>query len=107
MQTRVPTNLEDFARYYQDYVRLIEHMDAALPGRIYRIQYEEVVNDVETQVRRLLDFLGLAFDEACVRFHETKRAVHTPSAQQVRRPINRDGLDHWRSYEKWLMPLAR
>jgi hypothetical protein len=106
-QTGFPANLEDLAQYYADYVRMMEHMDAVLPGRIHRVHYERVVEDFDTEVRRLLDFLNLPFDPACLRFHETERAVHTPSAQQVRRPINRDGLNHWQNYETWLTPLKK
>lgn len=107
LQTSFPTNLEDLASYYQDYARLMKHMDTVLPDRIHRIHYEQLVDDLELEVRRLLDFLGLPFHPACLRFHETERAVHTPSAQQVRNPINRDGLDAWRNYEPMLTPLQK
>jgi len=103
--TRFPTKLTDLARYYNDYIRMTAHMDSALPGRIHRVRYERLVEDFEAETSRLLDHLGLPFDPACRLFNENPRAVHTPSAQQVRRPINRDGLDHWRNYERWLGPL--
>lgn len=103
--TRFPTRLTDLARYYGDYVSLTAHMDNTLPGRIFRLPYEQLVDDFEAETSRLLDHLGVPFDPACLRFHENARSVHTPSAQQVRRPINRDGLDYWRNYERWLAPL--
>jgi hypothetical protein len=95
----------DLAAYYRDYVRLMRHFDAVLPGRIHRIIYEDLVDDVERQVRSLLGYLGLPFEPGCLRFFDTDRAVHSPSAQQVRRPINRDGIGRWRSYEPSLQPL--
>jgi len=104
-QTSFPADLTGLARYYRDYVRMTAHMDAALPGRILRVQYEQIVEDIDTEVRCLLDWLDLPFDPACLYYYENKRPVHTPSAQQVRRPINRDGLHHWRNYSQWLAPL--
>jgi hypothetical protein len=76
-----------------------------LPGRIHRVFYEELVADAETQIRRLLEYLGLPFEESCLHFHKSDRAVLTPSAEQVRQPIYTDALEHWRNYEKWLKPL--
>ena len=104
-RTSMPTNLFDLGRYYQAYIDVIDHFEKILPGALHRVCYEEVVEDLEGEVRRLLDRLDLPFDPACLRFHENSRAVHTPSAQQVRRPINRDGLDRWRAYEPWLERL--
>jgi tetratricopeptide (TPR) repeat protein len=104
-ETRAPANLDDWARYYRDYVGMMDLFEAAVPGRIHRLRYEPLVDDLEGEVRRLLSHLGLPFDEACLRFHENSRAVHTPSAQQVREPINRNGLHRWRHYEPWLEPL--
>ena len=101
-RTSMPTNLFDLGRYYQAYIDAIDHFERILPGALHRVRYEEVVEDLEGEVRRLLARLDLPFDPACLRFHENLRAVHTPSAQQVRRPINRDGLDRWRAYEPWL-----
>jgi tetratricopeptide (TPR) repeat protein len=98
-------SVEDIARYYRQYEELMAHWAEVLPGRILRVQHEEVVEDLEAQVRRLLDFCGLEFEPACVDFHKTQRTVHTASSEQVRRPINRDGIDHWRHYEPWLGPL--
>jgi len=97
--------LEDIGRYYRDYVDLMSHFDRVAPGAVHRVHYESMVDDTETEVRRLLDHLGLPFEDACLRFHETERAVRTPSSEQVRQPIFRDGLDHWRHYEPWLGPL--
>jgi len=98
-------DLADIGRFYSAYVRQMAHFDRVLPGRVHHIMYENLVDNFEPEVRRLLDYLGLPFDEACLRFFENKRAVHTPSAEQVRRPINRSGMDRWRSYEPWLGPL--
>ena len=98
-------DLRDIGRYYRDYVELTAHFDAVLPGRVHQLRYEDLVDDTERQVRALLDHCGLAFEPACLRFWETARAVQTPSAQQVRRPMSRSGLDHWRHYEAWLGEL--
>jgi len=98
-------DLEDIGRYYRAYVELMDHWDRVLPGRVLRVQHEEVLADLEGSVRRILDHCALPFDEACVQFHRTERRVHTASAEQVRRPINRDGVDQWRPYEPWLAPL--
>jgi tetratricopeptide (TPR) repeat protein len=97
--------LEDLGRYYRDYADLMAHFDAVAPGAVHRVHYETMVEDTETEVRRLLDFLGLPFEAACLRFHENERAVRTASSEQVRQPIFRDGIDHWRHYEPWLEPL--
>jgi predicted Zn-dependent protease len=97
--------LEDIGRYYRDYVELMAHFDAVLPGRVHRVHYEAMVADTESEVRRLLDYCGLPFEDACLRFHENERAVRTPSAEQVRQPIYRDALEQWRHYEPWLGPL--
>jgi tetratricopeptide (TPR) repeat protein len=98
-------SFEEIGRYYCSYVALMEHWDSVLPGKILRVQYEDVVNDLEGGVRRMLDFLGLPFESACLEFHETARTVRTLSSDQVRRPINREGLDQWRNFEPWLGPL--
>ena len=92
----------DLAEYYRDYVRLMRHFDGVLPGRVHRIIYEDLVDEFEPRVRALLDYLELPFEEGCLRYFETERAVHTPSAQQVRRPINRDGIGRWRPYQPYL-----
>ena len=98
-------SFEDIAHYYLKYVELMAHWDAVLPGRVLRIRHEDLVDDLESNVRRLLAHCGLAFEPACVEFHRTNRTIHTASSEQVRRPINRDGLDQWRHYEPWLGPL--
>jgi tetratricopeptide (TPR) repeat protein len=97
--------LEDLGRYYRDYVDLMAHFDGVAPGAVHRVHYEAMVEDTEAEVRRLLDYLGLPFEGACLRFHENERAVRTASSEQVRKPIFREGLDHWRHYEPWLEPL--
>jgi tetratricopeptide (TPR) repeat protein len=99
--------LEDIGRYYYDYVALMTHFDAVLPGRVHRVIYEAMVDDTEGQVRRLLDYCGLPFDERCLRFYQNERAVRTASSEQVRRPIYREGVDHWQHFEPWLGPLRR
>jgi tetratricopeptide (TPR) repeat protein len=98
-------DLAELGRYYADYVALMAHFDAVLPGRIHRVIYEQMIADPEAEVRRLLDYCGLAFDEACLRFHENDRPVRTASSEQVRQPIFTDGVEHWRNYEPWLGPL--
>lgn len=98
-------SLEDLGRYYRDYVRLMAHFDAALPGRVHRVSYENVVRDLEGEVRRLLEYCGLPFEEQCLRFHETRRAVQTLSSEQVRRPLYGEAVDSWRNFEPWLGPL--
>jgi tetratricopeptide (TPR) repeat protein len=98
-------SLADMGHYYADYVRLMAHFDRVLPGRVVRVVHEQLVEEPEAEIRRLLDALGLDFDPACLQPHETKRAVRTASSEQVRRPINRDGIGQWRPYEPWLGPL--
>ena len=97
--------LEEVGHYYRDYVDLMDHWDRVLPGKVLRVQYEDVVADLETQVRRLLDFCGLPFEDACINFHETERAVRTASSEQVRQPIFRSGLDQWEHFAPYLAPL--
>jgi tetratricopeptide (TPR) repeat protein len=98
-------SMEAMGRYYADYVRLLRLMDRVQPGKIHRVIYERLVDDVEGEVRRLLGYLGLPFDEACLNFHSNERSVRTISAEQVRRPINREGIGRWKLYEQWLGPL--
>lgn len=98
-------SFDDLARYYRDYVELMAHFETVLPGRVHRVVYERMVEDTESEVRRLLDYCGLPFEESCLRFYETERAVRTPSSEQVRQPIFRDGVEQWRHYEPWLGPL--
>jgi predicted Zn-dependent protease len=97
--------IDDIARYYRMYVQLMAHWDDALPGKILRVQHEDVVADLEGNVRRILEFCGLEFEPGCVEFHKTERRVHTASSEQVRQPIYRDGIDQWRHFEPWLGPL--
>jgi hypothetical protein len=96
---------EDIARYYRTYLGLMRHWDEALPGRVLRVVHEDVVDDLKGQVRRILGYCGLPFETACVEFHKTRRSVRTPSSEQVRQPIFRDGLDQWRPFEPWLGDL--
>ncbi len=98
-------DIEDIARYYRSYVQLLRHWDDALPGKVLRIQYEDVVEDLEGNVRGILDFCGLPFEPACLAFHKTERSVRTASSEQVRRPIFKEGIDQWRHFEPWLGSL--
>ncbi len=97
--------LADIGRYYRDYVELMAHVDVVLPGRVHRVIYERMIDNTEAEVRGLLAYCGLPFEASCLRFYENERAVKTASAQQVRKPIFREGLDHWRNFEPWLDPL--
>ncbi len=98
-------SVDDIARYYRTYLELMEHWDAALPGRVLRVFHEDVVDDLETSVRRILDYCELPFEPNCLEFHRTERSIRTASSEQVRQPIFREGLDQWRNYEAWLGPL--
>ncbi len=98
-------DLADLGHYYADYVRAMAHFDALLPGRVHRVIHEAMVADPEAEIRALLDYLHLPFEEACLSFHENRRAVRTASSEQVRRPINRDGMDQWKPYDAYLGPL--
>ncbi len=95
-------DLADMGGYYADYVRLMAHLDTVLPGRVHRVIHEELVEDPEHQVRAMLDYLDVPFEEACLNFHENRRAVRTASSEQVRRPLNRDGMEQWKPYDQWL-----
>ena len=97
--------LREIGQYYRDYVRLMTHWDEVLPGRVLRVQHEDVLEDLEGQVRRILDYLELPFEDNCIRFHETKRAVRTASSEQVRQPLNRAGVGRWRPFAQHLQPL--
>ncbi|MGA0600322.1 sulfotransferase [Caulobacter sp. KR2-114] len=98
-------DLTDVGRYYRDYVDLMAHFDRVAPGRVHRVIYEDLVEDTEGQIRRLLDYCGLPFEPGCLTFYENDRAVRTVSSEQVRRPIFREGLEQWKRYEPWLEPL--
>lgn len=97
--------LTEIGRYYSDYVGLMDHWDEVLPGKVLRVQHEDVLDDLEGQTRRMLDFLGLPFEEQCLAFHKTARAVRTASSEQVRQPINRKGQGAWKPFEPWLDEL--
>jgi tetratricopeptide (TPR) repeat protein len=99
-------SIDDIARYYRTYLELMAHWDTALPtGRVLRVHHEDVVEDLEGSVHRILDYLGLPFETACLEYHKNVRSVRTASSEQVRQPIYREGLDQWRHYEPWLEPL--
>ena len=98
-------SLEDVGHFYRDYVHLMAHFDRVLPGRVHRVIYEQLVDNPEGEVRRLLEYCGLDFEDGCLRFYENDRAVRTASAEQVRQPIFRSGLDQWKHFEPWLEPL--
>lgn len=98
-------SLSDVGQYYADYVAYLKQVDVALPGRVHRMIHEALVENPESEIRALLDYLGLPFEADCLQFWQNDRAVQTPSAEQVRRPINRDGMDRWQNYEAWLGPL--
>jgi tetratricopeptide (TPR) repeat protein len=98
---------EEIARYYKGYAALMEHWDRVLPGKVLRVHYEHLVADLEGQVRRILDFIGLPFEEGCLHYYRTDRSIRTPSSEQVRQPIYQSGLEHWRNYEPWLDVLKR
>jgi tetratricopeptide (TPR) repeat protein len=100
-------SVEDIARYYRTYVQLMRHWDSVLPGRILRVMHEDVVDDLEGKVRRVLEFCGLEFEPQCIEFHKTVRSVRTASSEQVRQPISREGLEQWKYYEPWLDPLKQ
>ncbi|MDB2668718.1 sulfotransferase [Alphaproteobacteria bacterium] len=97
--------LEEIGRYYVDYVALMDHWHEVLPGKILHVQHEDVLEDLEGQVRKMLDYLGLPFEPACLDFHNTERAVRTASSAQVRQPLNRKGVAAWRPFEAYLTPL--
>ena len=98
-------DLTDLGRYYADYVRLMAHYDDVLPGRVCRVRYEDMVAQPEAELRRLLGYCGLPFEQGCLDFHANSRAVRTASSEQVRQPIYADAVAHWRNYEQWLSPL--
>ena len=98
-------DLAEMARYYRSYATLMQHWDRVLPGCVLRVHYEDVVADLEVQVRRMLDFLDLPFEKNCLDYHRTDRAVRTPSSEQVRQPIYDRGVEHWRHFESHLAPL--
>jgi hypothetical protein len=100
-------DLTELGQYYRAYVDMLDFFDAADPGAIYRMEYEQLVADPENEIRRLLNYLELPFDTACLEFHRNPRAVKTASSEQVRQPINRAGIGQWRPYKQWLGPLKQ
>jgi hypothetical protein len=98
-------DLGEMGLYYRDYCDLMAHIDMVLPGRVHRVHYELLVTDPEGELRRLLDYCGLPFEDECLRFYENPRAVQTISSEQVRQPIYSGALEQWRHYEPWLGPL--
>jgi hypothetical protein len=98
-------DLEDIGQYYRDYLELMQHWDDVLPGFVLRVNNEDVIDDLEGQVQRMLDFCGLPLEEACLNFHKTKRNVRTPSAEQVRQPVSNAGVEQWKAFEEYLAPL--
>lgn len=100
-------SLEDMGHYYRDYVELMAHFDEVLPGRVHRVHYENMVENTEHEVRRLLAYCGLNFEDMCLRFFENDRPVRTASSEQVRQPIYKEGVEHWRHFEEWLEPLKQ
>jgi hypothetical protein len=99
------SRLADIGQHYHDYVELMAHFERARPGKLLRVLYEDLVLNPEAEIRRLLEFLGVPFEEACLAFHESKRVLTTASSEQVRQPLYRDALEYWRNYEPWLGPL--
>lgn len=99
-------SLSDMGRYYADYAELMDHFDRSMPGHVHRVFHERVIEDLEAEVQAMLGYLGLPFEDACLDFYKSDRAVRTASSEQVRRPINRDGVDQWRDMEPWLGPLV-
>jgi predicted Zn-dependent protease len=99
------SRLADIGKNYRDYVELMAHFERARPGKVLRVFYEDLVLNPEAEIRRVLAFLGVPFEEACLAFHQTKRVLTTASSEQVRQPLYRDALEYWRNYEPWLGPL--
>lgn len=100
-------SLEDLGSYYRDYVDLMEHYDAVMPGAVHRVLYENLVHHPEREIRRMLAYCGLEFEEGCLHFHENERPVRTASSEQVRQPMHGAAINHWRNYQAWLVPLER
>jgi hypothetical protein len=99
--------ITELGRSWCEYAELMAHFDRVLPGKVHRVIYENMVADPETETRKLLAYVGLPFEESCLRFYETRRTVLTPSSEQVRRPITKDAVDYWRRFEPWLGPLMK
>jgi len=97
--------LEEVGSYYNSYVKLMNHWDRVLPGKVLRVNNEDMIDDLEGQVARILAFLEIPFEEQCISFHKTERSIRTPSSEQVRKPVNKEGVDRWKPYAKYLTPL--
>lgn len=100
-------NLEDIGRYYQAYLKLMSHWNQVLPGFVLTVNHEDVVDDLEKQVRRILEFCDLPFEQSCIDFHKTKRNIKTPSSEQVRQPIYKSATEQWQYFEQYLAPLKK
>ena len=98
--------LEEAASYYNSYVKLMNHWDSVLPNKVLRVNNEDVINDLDGQVRRILEYIEVPFEESCISFHETERSVRTASSEQVRQPINKKGMGRWKPYAKNLKPFT-
>ncbi len=98
-------DVQEVTHYTRCYLKLMRHWDSVLPGRVLRVHYEDLIDDLEGSVRRILQYCGLPFEPGCLSFYQTPRSVRTASSQQVREPLSRDSLDHWRHFEQWLAPL--
>jgi len=98
--------LEEAASYYNSYVKLMNHWDSVLPNKVLRVNNEDVINDLDGQVRRILEYIEVPFEESCISFHETERSVRTASSEQVRQPINKKGMGRWKPYAKHLKPFT-
>ena len=97
--------LDDMARYYKNYVELMQHWDKVLPGKVLRVHYENIVADAEKEVEKLLDFVGVSFEKNCLDFYKTDRSIRTPSSEQVRQPLYKNALEQWRNFEPFLGTL--
>jgi hypothetical protein len=100
-------DLTHIGRFYADYVRYMAHLDEVQPGTVHRVIHERLVDDPESEIRSLLEYCGLEWENACLRFHETKRAIRTASSEQVRRPLSKSGFGQWKPFEQWLDPLKQ
>ena len=100
-------DLKDLATYYNNYVELMDHWNTVLPGEILSVNYEDLINDFEPSVNRILNYCNLPFEQSCLEFYKSKRSVKTPSAEQVRQPIYKSGLDYWKNFENDLSPLQK
>jgi hypothetical protein len=98
-------DLDNLVHYYQSYQSLMTHWDEVLPGFVLKVQHEDVIDDLETQVRRILDFCQLPFESSCLHFYNTKRTIKTPSSEQVRQPINSNAREQWKNFETHITPL--